>query len=194
MAEGPIRALTGRRRTRLTSTGCRNPWQPEPGRAPLIPAQAAVQTNGTTSSGRLGPNAAHGRRPPILLDAVGNLGPKAKFSFLGRFFGASHEFVDPLKGQRVDPLDEARAVGLLRLFHLILPRLTGLAKHLCQLTAHRAPSRHLPLYVRFSVGHSDDGLRPLGTQAVPLTRSTKSVRDAHWRVVRVAPRRLTQRA
>src|SRR5215212_5831629 len=49
MAEGPIRALTGRRRTRLTSTGCRNPWQPEPGRAPLIAAQAAVQTNGTTS-------------------------------------------------------------------------------------------------------------------------------------------------
>src|SRR5215204_3869777 len=49
MAEGPIRALTGRRRTRLTSTGCRDPWQPEPGRAPLIAAQAAVQTNGATS-------------------------------------------------------------------------------------------------------------------------------------------------
>src|SRR5829696_3047594 len=49
MAEGPIRALTGRRRTRPPSTGCRNPWQPEPGRAPPIAAQAAVQTNGATS-------------------------------------------------------------------------------------------------------------------------------------------------
>ncbi len=38
-----------RRRTRSTSTGCRNPWQLEPGRAPLIPAKAAVQTNGATS-------------------------------------------------------------------------------------------------------------------------------------------------
>ena len=37
------------RRTRPTSTGCRNPWQPEPGRAPLMGAKAAVQTNGLTS-------------------------------------------------------------------------------------------------------------------------------------------------
>src|SRR5215207_8298403 len=50
MAEGPIRALTGRRRTRPTSIGCRNPWQPKPGRAPLIAAQAAVQTNRATSA------------------------------------------------------------------------------------------------------------------------------------------------
>src|SRR4051812_26128637 len=49
IACGPIRALTGRRRTRPTSTGCRKPWQPEPGRAPLILAQAAVQTNRATS-------------------------------------------------------------------------------------------------------------------------------------------------
>src|SRR4051812_41824995 len=45
----PIRALTGRRRTRPTSIGCRNPWQPKPGRAPLIAAHAAVQTNRATS-------------------------------------------------------------------------------------------------------------------------------------------------
>src|SRR4051812_291310 len=45
----PTPALTGRRRTRPTSIGCRNPWQPEPGRAPLIAAQAAVQTNRATS-------------------------------------------------------------------------------------------------------------------------------------------------
>src|SRR4051812_40016549 len=45
----PTPALTGRRRTRPTSTGCRNPWQPKPGRAPLIAAQAAVQTNRATS-------------------------------------------------------------------------------------------------------------------------------------------------
>src|SRR3954449_4791160 len=44
-----IRALTGRRRTRPTSPGCRRPWQPRPGRAPLIAAQAAVQTNRATS-------------------------------------------------------------------------------------------------------------------------------------------------
>src|SRR4051794_13250311 len=47
----PTPALTGRRRTRPTSLGCRNPWQPEPGRAPLIAAQAAVQTNRATSKG-----------------------------------------------------------------------------------------------------------------------------------------------
>src|SRR4051812_9964637 len=45
----PTPALTGRRRTRPTSPGCRNPWQPKPGRAPLIAAQAAVQTNRATS-------------------------------------------------------------------------------------------------------------------------------------------------
>src|SRR3954452_19707064 len=49
MDADPIRALTGRRRTRPTSTGCRKPSQPEPGRAPLILAQAAVQTNRATS-------------------------------------------------------------------------------------------------------------------------------------------------
>src|SRR4051795_6159911 len=45
----PTPALTGRRRTRPTSTGCRNPWQPKPGRAPLIAAYAAVQINRATS-------------------------------------------------------------------------------------------------------------------------------------------------
>src|SRR3954447_3705045 len=45
----PTPALTGRRRTRPTSIGCPNPQQPEPGRAPLIAAHAAVQTNRATS-------------------------------------------------------------------------------------------------------------------------------------------------
>src|SRR3954451_10018227 len=49
MAGDPTPALTGRRRTRPTSIGCRNPWQPKPGRAPLIAAQATVQTNRATS-------------------------------------------------------------------------------------------------------------------------------------------------
>src|SRR5829696_4581658 len=63
MAEGPTRALTGRRRTKPTSTGCRNPWQPEPGRAPLIATRAPVQTNGTTSLSQAG----------VLLDQVAGL-------------------------------------------------------------------------------------------------------------------------
>ena len=45
----PIRALTGRRRTRPTSPGCRNPQQPEPGGTPLSAPHAAVQTNRATS-------------------------------------------------------------------------------------------------------------------------------------------------
>src|SRR4051812_25691614 len=45
----PTPALTGRRRTRPTSIGYRKPRQPKPGRAPLIAAQAAVQTNRATS-------------------------------------------------------------------------------------------------------------------------------------------------
>src|SRR5215216_1189030 len=45
----PTPALIGRRRTRPTSPGCRNPQQPKPGRTPLILAQAAVQTNRATS-------------------------------------------------------------------------------------------------------------------------------------------------
>src|SRR4051794_171613 len=45
----PTPALTGRRRTRPTSIGCRKPRQPKPGRAPLIAGQAAVQTNRATS-------------------------------------------------------------------------------------------------------------------------------------------------
>src|SRR3954471_2824652 len=49
----PTPALTGRRRTRPTSIGCRNPWQPKPGRAPLTAAQAAVQTNRATSIARI---------------------------------------------------------------------------------------------------------------------------------------------
>src|SRR3954464_6616440 len=49
----PTPALTGRRRTRPTSIGCRNPWQPKPGRAPLTAAKPAVQTNRATSGYRL---------------------------------------------------------------------------------------------------------------------------------------------
>src|SRR5919199_3641742 len=49
MDADPIRALTGRRRTRPPSIGCRKPRQPKPGRAPLIAGQAAVQTNRATS-------------------------------------------------------------------------------------------------------------------------------------------------
>src|SRR3954467_15111615 len=45
----PTPALTGRRRTRPPSPGCRNPQQPEPGRAPLISAKPAVQSNRATS-------------------------------------------------------------------------------------------------------------------------------------------------
>src|SRR3954467_13028831 len=45
----PTPALTGRRRTRPPSIGCRNPQQPEPGRAPLISAKPAVQSNRATS-------------------------------------------------------------------------------------------------------------------------------------------------
>src|SRR4051812_27345854 len=45
----PTPALTGRRRTRPTSPGCRNPQQPEPGRTPLISAKPAVQSNRATS-------------------------------------------------------------------------------------------------------------------------------------------------
>src|SRR3954454_13259353 len=50
----PTPALTGRRRIRPTSIGCRNPWQPKPGRAPLIAAHAAVQTNRATSLTTMG--------------------------------------------------------------------------------------------------------------------------------------------
>src|SRR5215213_1134292 len=49
MDEDPIRALTGRRRTRPTSPGCRKPQQPKPGRTPLIAVYAAVQINRATS-------------------------------------------------------------------------------------------------------------------------------------------------
>ena len=48
-AAGRIRALTGRRRTKPTSTGYRKPRQPELGRTPLKEQQKAVQTNGATS-------------------------------------------------------------------------------------------------------------------------------------------------
>src|SRR3954454_3611917 len=62
MAGDPTPALTGRRRTRPTSIGCRNPWQPKPGRAPLTAAQAAVQTNRATSVCGLG----HGLRLAVV--------------------------------------------------------------------------------------------------------------------------------
>src|SRR6187551_1510914 len=65
MGGDPIRALTGRRRTRPTSPGCRNPQQPEPGRTPLILAQAAVQTNRATSDRTLGDLPSQGR--PVTL-------------------------------------------------------------------------------------------------------------------------------
>src|SRR4051794_40485266 len=53
MDRDPTPALTGRRRIRPTSIGSRKPWQPKPGRAPLIAAQAAVQTNRATSIARI---------------------------------------------------------------------------------------------------------------------------------------------
>jgi len=48
-AAGRIRALTGRRRTRPISTGCRTSRRPEPGRPPLNEATDAVETNRATS-------------------------------------------------------------------------------------------------------------------------------------------------
>ncbi len=49
MVGGLIRALTGTRRIRPTSIGCRKLRQPNLGRTPLSHAKAAVQTTGTTS-------------------------------------------------------------------------------------------------------------------------------------------------
>jgi len=49
MAAGRIRALTGRRRTRPISTGCRRSRRPEPGRAPPNETPEVVQTNGAIS-------------------------------------------------------------------------------------------------------------------------------------------------
>src|SRR5215210_5055276 len=62
----PIRAWTGRRRTRPTSAGCRNPQQPEPGGTPLSAAYAAVQTNRATSEGGA-PTGLDGRARSVLL-------------------------------------------------------------------------------------------------------------------------------
>ncbi len=59
-AAGRIRALTGRRRTRPISTGCRTLRRPEPGRPPLKVATDAVQTNRATSC--LGPTGPSLRR------------------------------------------------------------------------------------------------------------------------------------
>src|SRR3954470_13493972 len=49
MGAGPIRALTGGRRTKPTSTGCRRLRQPEPGRRSTYQAGEPVQTNRASS-------------------------------------------------------------------------------------------------------------------------------------------------
>src|SRR5215213_3971314 len=49
MDAGPIRASTGGRRTKPTSTGCRRPRQPEPGRRSTYRAGKPVQTNRASS-------------------------------------------------------------------------------------------------------------------------------------------------
>jgi putative transposase len=49
IANGPIRALTGRRQTRLTSTGCRFPWRPNMGRRSTYKNGIPVQIPGATS-------------------------------------------------------------------------------------------------------------------------------------------------
>src|SRR3954451_4851802 len=67
----PTPALTGRRRTRPTSIGCRKPRQPKPGRAPLIAGQAAVQTNRATSETRVVPNFCPGPPGPELHQKCG---------------------------------------------------------------------------------------------------------------------------
>src|SRR3954453_10608895 len=50
MGAGPIRALTGGRRTKPTSTGCRRLRQPEPGRRSTYQAGEPVQTNRASSN------------------------------------------------------------------------------------------------------------------------------------------------
>src|SRR3954453_16060171 len=52
MGAGPIRALTGGRRTKPTSTGCRRLRQPEPGRRSTYQAGGPVQTNRASSDGQ----------------------------------------------------------------------------------------------------------------------------------------------
>src|SRR3954464_12532726 len=49
MGAGPIRASTGGRRTKPTSTGCRRLRQPEPGRRSTYQAGEPVQTNRASS-------------------------------------------------------------------------------------------------------------------------------------------------
>src|SRR3954469_13127003 len=49
MGAGPIRALTGGRRTKPTSTGCRRLRQPEPGRRSPYQAGEPVQTKRASS-------------------------------------------------------------------------------------------------------------------------------------------------
>src|SRR3954467_8376972 len=49
MGAGPTRALTGGRRTKPTSTGCRRLRQPEPGRRSTYQAGEPVQTNRASS-------------------------------------------------------------------------------------------------------------------------------------------------
>src|SRR3954469_3167844 len=49
MGAAPIRALTGGRRTKPTSTGCRRLRQPEPGRRSTYQAGEPVQTNRASS-------------------------------------------------------------------------------------------------------------------------------------------------
>src|SRR4051794_28989148 len=51
MGAGPTRALTGGRRTKPTSTGCRRLRQPEPGRRSTYQAGEPVQTNRASSDG-----------------------------------------------------------------------------------------------------------------------------------------------
>src|SRR3954447_13247235 len=60
MGAGPIRALTGGRRTKPTSTGCRRLRQPEPGRRATYQAGEPVQTNRASSILR-SPTTAEGR-------------------------------------------------------------------------------------------------------------------------------------
>src|SRR3954465_10152661 len=52
MGAGPIRASTGGRRTKPTSTGCRRLRQPEPGRRSTYQAGEPVQTNRASSEHR----------------------------------------------------------------------------------------------------------------------------------------------
>src|SRR3954469_22107673 len=153
MGAGPTRALTGGRRTKPTSTGCRRLRHPEPGRRSTYQAGEPVQTNRARSLSCARPRTSLTTRWPSLVGGLLFSCAALPDAGAGRILGGST--IDPLT-PTLGPPREGRPFFVSGGFLVFV--------------AFLAPQQHLARVVEQRQPLLGDAQQPTGGSAVPPGR------------------------